>query len=913
MLAISLLLPETATTHLQQQRQFATSTTTATPETARSSQDRLVGDAFFVWLMLLESCAWPLLLWAADASRIGSTLRRSLGTGSSSSSSPLKPARNQSAAQALVHQIPMAQPPPASRHLFTSGGHLRAQAQPAQLLMSPHRSQPVDCCEDPLRANFALMPNKRRALQSQQALVKTQKSSSALKVSRAASGGSYLRRAAQRCVRRALERIATAQSRRRRRRSRKHASRPLFGTAGSSTNGSESISGRLPVLASSTGALACQMGGSDALARRAAAAAAAAASSPTSSLSTLIRKFNHDNYTSVCQLYSEQRRSQINKSTAATNEMSAKSTGKLHLSGANEMLIEGLGSDGQATATRQPPQQQHRSGSAGQDGGDILWRKGGLFYNFCPADSSEQRALDGASDSDAAHRINPMLVGGGCEAASASGSLSQVFGGPAPNEPKPQQHNGKKSASSASEPHNNTNQRLIIDLATAFDSSKSSKALASKKAAGEAKAAAAAAKAKSVATATKQTPAADVVRPSRCEDNGFVVVVEASSRSEEDATSSAREQCATRLSRDESNKSTTGQQQLPASSAAEDKQVAPPAAANNTSTQTTSGSTSKSASSALSLLASAVEFAAAANELGDCNSLDYASLKSFGDLMSVESAGSEFEYCDIGAASARRVAAAAAAASSSPPTSATAAASAAAKAQATSGFKEQPSQRQPQVGANVLAAKPADDLRFPSFMATPPKASLQSGQAAKSAAAGSDTPPLQRTTAGQKRPAAVAPSSSLLNLSGSSTKPIQNNVPQTKRSQAQLVGLALKLGGSSGTITKQRRTAQPAALQVDTSGSSAPDSSLPSERGQVRARIERMELAAAAVASSSSSSSSSSASSNSNSAPNYPSGSQSSAANSQSRRHTGASLIPRPSRHLVPKSALASASSSARR
>lgn len=101
--------------------------------------------------------------------------------------------------------------------------------------------------------------------------------------------------------------------------------------------------------------------------------------SPTSSLSTLIRKFNHDNYTSVCQQY-QQRKQQI---ASEQHQKHAKSG----------ILIEGL--DGLQS---KPTSLEHPKGSP-----DILCRRGGLYYNYSLEASSKQEPAETA-------RINPMLA-----------------------------------------------------------------------------------------------------------------------------------------------------------------------------------------------------------------------------------------------------------------------------------------------------------------------------------------------------------------------------------------------------------------------------------------------------------------------------------------------------------------------
>lgn len=144
--------------------------------------------------------------------------------------------------------------------------------------------------------------------------------------------------------------------------------------------------------------------------------------SPTSSLSTLIRKFNHDNYTSVCQLYEQQRKQRqkhqeepevlihgLDEPTDVEHQVTeSKFTQELSLKQSEDLI----GVDGSLQGTDSEDR--------------ILCRKGGLYYNYSLKDK-ETIPADGKnriSKESRSARINPMLA---CGALKASGGKQISF------------------------------------------------------------------------------------------------------------------------------------------------------------------------------------------------------------------------------------------------------------------------------------------------------------------------------------------------------------------------------------------------------------------------------------------------------------------------------------------------------
>lgn len=125
--------------------------------------------------------------------------------------------------------------------------------------------------------------------------------------------------------------------------------------------------------------------------------------SPTSSLSTLIRKFNHDNYTSVCQQY-EQRKQQI-----AIEQKSLANQRKQHeqqrASSADvkkaEVLIDGLDDGPRNNDGSNCGQRKLEASLIDEEG--IFCRKGGLYYNYSLHDKP-------AIKCDSKARVNPLIV-----------------------------------------------------------------------------------------------------------------------------------------------------------------------------------------------------------------------------------------------------------------------------------------------------------------------------------------------------------------------------------------------------------------------------------------------------------------------------------------------------------------------
>ena len=168
--------------------------------------------------------------------------------------------------------------------------------------------------------------------------------------------------------------------------------------------------------------------------------------SPTSSLSTLIRKFNHDNYTSVCQQYEQQKQQIVGEERLLPElELRPKKQQQQVCGGKQEpalgskkqeLLIDGL--DGPAKC--QPLGEQSAGNRAASllDEEQIFCRKGGLYYNYCldqeragqqlahvhlqgqtkaPSNQRQQQATRRDSQvefplvMDLKSRVNPMLGG----------------------------------------------------------------------------------------------------------------------------------------------------------------------------------------------------------------------------------------------------------------------------------------------------------------------------------------------------------------------------------------------------------------------------------------------------------------------------------------------------------------------
>lgn len=180
--------------------------------------------------------------------------------------------------------------------------------------------------------------------------------------------------------------------------------------------------------------------------------------SPTSSLSTLIRKFNHDNYTSVCQQFERQRLQQQrqfdaenNAAAAAADEngranSGARATGAQSIEeenrrrkigdrkGKSSVLLRIGDNDNDEDGEDSPDANtidslikkscdtaNNKNGAAAaageigrpeQAGGEevIFCRKGGLYYNYCLAD--ERRQNSASRFSLERPKTNPMLASG---------------------------------------------------------------------------------------------------------------------------------------------------------------------------------------------------------------------------------------------------------------------------------------------------------------------------------------------------------------------------------------------------------------------------------------------------------------------------------------------------------------------
>lgn len=133
--------------------------------------------------------------------------------------------------------------------------------------------------------------------------------------------------------------------------------------------------------------------------------------SPTSSLSTLIRKFNHDNYTSVCQLYDQQR-----KQVASNHQQNyvSESAAAIDLMDAAKPDIEGILIDGldESIKSNSTNQQQRCL----LDGDEVFCRKGGLSYNYCLQETTKSGGdgelsatkMSSGGKQTPMSRINPM-------------------------------------------------------------------------------------------------------------------------------------------------------------------------------------------------------------------------------------------------------------------------------------------------------------------------------------------------------------------------------------------------------------------------------------------------------------------------------------------------------------------------
>lgn len=164
--------------------------------------------------------------------------------------------------------------------------------------------------------------------------------------------------------------------------------------------------------------------------------------SPTSSLSTLIRKFNHDNYTSVCQQY-EQRKKEIacEQEKCNTLESLAEADDAMQASSMTEaLLIDGLdGPSGEPSSNRArrrragsaaPPDDEQANNRCLLDEEGVFCRKGGLCYNYCLNSDSANDFIQ--LEERAAPRLNPMLHAAGAGSGSGGGkslaSLNKAAG-----------------------------------------------------------------------------------------------------------------------------------------------------------------------------------------------------------------------------------------------------------------------------------------------------------------------------------------------------------------------------------------------------------------------------------------------------------------------------------------------------
>lgn len=137
--------------------------------------------------------------------------------------------------------------------------------------------------------------------------------------------------------------------------------------------------------------------------RRRRSPACAGRLSPTSSLSTLIRKFNHDNYTSVCKQYEQEQRQIAAGHQRAPGGADGRAPELAASQLLGELLIDGLDGPGAPAPVAGAPghllYDHHQA---------ISCRKGGLSYNF----SLDARHSGAGQHRSQRSRVNPMLSGG---------------------------------------------------------------------------------------------------------------------------------------------------------------------------------------------------------------------------------------------------------------------------------------------------------------------------------------------------------------------------------------------------------------------------------------------------------------------------------------------------------------------
>lgn len=145
-------------------------------------------------------------------------------------------------------------------------------------------------------------------------------------------------------------------------------------------------------------------------------------SSPTSSLSTLIRKFNHDNYTSICQQYNEQREKLTAKNTIlAENDVNESDE-------SFSVLIDELDPPKPTTGkslnqNRTSIERDRNELTQATSESGALCRRGGLQYSFYLGEELSQTGK--AVLKSETQRVNPLLAVTASKRGQALPSLSR--------------------------------------------------------------------------------------------------------------------------------------------------------------------------------------------------------------------------------------------------------------------------------------------------------------------------------------------------------------------------------------------------------------------------------------------------------------------------------------------------------
>lgn len=634
--------------------------------------------------------------------------------------------------------------------------------------------------------------------------------------------------------------------------------------------------------------------------------------SPTSSLSTLIRKFNHDNYTSVCQQY-ERRKQQLARRSPLSGAAHSPSEGACQEPEA--LLIDGL--DCQLSASAQPePKQLIRSDTNNQqqqqqqqtppfglldEEGGVFCRKGGLYYNY----SLEAAPADDARPPKAA-RVNPMLQGTKCAFSAANESATkqqsevepskvnegllldeaqQVASEQQQSESKPlkrsknslnclqRQQQQQPTTTKQAEPNLNVEQQQLRAAEPMKQEEREQQTKQKTKQETKLEK-----QLNRASSNQKQTPKSGACTTSTASSANNETIISNITSVQEllDKMNGIMEGGFSQLEADSKGLAASGQANQSESN-------------NKQSIDHWSAKRSSSSSRQQAVRQSSVRMRANRNNTSvaqpdrtadyNCDTLDFGSLRSVEDAMSLVSVSSEFEYHDIEAAEGPKSAARGRNSQIGAPSSPEAPlriATPLVEPAAAALLAWRPNQEEP---LNCVNSSRLEDLRFPSFLPTKKEAAAAAAAAAlveanqqranklinhKSQQQQPGRANQTRTSSGERQPQAqraqrpsslssafnaTKASSSLLNLTAAkfANQRVANQpgASSAVAGQTKQAPLSSKLTCSSNTITKQRAVKQAPmkarVLTLSEFGRDGAECSLPAESGNVRARIRKME------------------------------------------------------------------------